>query len=156
MCLKLSFVNFGTLNSYLKSAFFSMNRLVDLVYFIDILLTCITMYYDKDNQIWVSDQRLIFIKYARYDTQSDHRASSWACGDEMSTAGAPRLFLCRSWLVPDLITMIPFDVIILSGTGDVEVNVNVVKLLRMMKLLRIWRSSRLQDKLEEAVSLDYG
>jgi hypothetical protein len=58
-------------------------------------------------------------------------------------------------MLPDLVTMIPFDVIMV-GDGSGTFNMQTIKLLRMMKLIRVWKGSQLYTRLEESIALDYG
>ena len=63
--LQLAFVDYTSLKSYMATPFFWINRMVDAVYLIDILLGCITMYHDKAKNIWVMDPERIFWRYFR-------------------------------------------------------------------------------------------
>ena len=59
-------------------------------------------------------------------------------------------------MLPDLVTMIPFDIIMVMVGSTGGFSMQIIKLLRMMKLLRVWKGSQLYTRLEEDLALDYG
>mmetsp|Transcript_10662 Transcript_10662/g.25294 ORF Transcript_10662/g.25294 Transcript_10662/m.25294 type:complete len:920 (-) Transcript_10662:679-3438(-) len=121
---EVSFLTFTGLAEYFRSPIFWVNRAIDAVYAADILLRFVTIYYDKDAQVWIVEPRKIVARYA------------------------------RTWLVPDLVTLIPFDFLLFFGGSSGAAQ--IIKLLRLGKLLRISKASNVLVRIEESVEINYG
>mmetsp|Transcript_3658 Transcript_3658/g.10522 ORF Transcript_3658/g.10522 Transcript_3658/m.10522 type:complete len:750 (+) Transcript_3658:424-2673(+) len=123
---EVSFLNFSTPVAYFKSYNFWANRFVDTMYFADVVLCFFTMYFDKSRQMWVTDKGSIARHYR------------------------------RTWLIPDLVTLIPFDCLVFIRNVGAGTFGRLVMFLRFFKLLRVWKNSQLTDRLEESFPLNYG
>ncbi len=108
---------------------FSLNRLIDGIFAVDICFTFLLPFRtsQKDGGMMVYDKRRIIKHYL------------------------------RGWFCFDLLTCIPFDLIIgtiRGGSSDARL-VGALRVLRIMKLARIIRASRIIDRWKDHISLSY-
>lgn len=103
-------------------ALFMINRLVDLSFFVDMIKTFFTSYFDESRQEWVTDHRVIALKYTRF------------------------------WFTIDLVSILPFDMMSFFTSNEALENAKgarLIRLLRLLKLLRILRGARILAKWQD-------
>merc|ERR1711871_952807 len=67
----------------------------------------------------------------------------------------------RGWFFVDLVSVIPFDLIVIAVSDNPASSANklratrLVRLLRLLKLLRVLRASRLWRRIESRISVSY-
>jgi len=122
---------------------FWLNRLIDMLFAVDIVVQFFTMYpkdtrgseptgAQKEGSFWVSDPWQI----------ARHYLTGWFCIDVASTS------VCAF----DIIAFIDVD----AGSDYVRVKVlRVMRVLRLAKLLRLLRGMRLLQRWETRLSIDY-
>lgn len=107
---------------------FVINRIVDGIFVVDIFLNFATPVYSSNHARMVWTHSEIALEYARF------------------------------WLWIDVVSVIPFDIIALTGE-DQELGklagLSVLRLLRLAKLLRIFRASRILRRWESAISISH-
>jgi len=112
---------------------FAANRIIDTVFFVDVLITFFMPYRTSALQgaIWVRDRQKIARHYL------------------------------RTWFLPDMITCVPFDVIIgatldSSQSSSVETgHLRMVRMIRVLKLVRIVRATRILKRWQDNVAISY-
>ena len=107
---------------------FVVNRTVDLVFLVDIVLNFFLMYVDRNTGKWVSQLKTIQYNYL------------------------------RGTFFIDVISILPFDIvgIIMDSPAVSQLKVlRVLRLLKLAKLLRILRAGRLVRRLETTFSINY-
>jgi len=69
----------------------------------------------------------------------------------------------KGWFIIDLVSILPFDILVVSGLIDTNaVNpsmlrmIRMIRLMRLLKLARILRASRLFSRWENSISIQYG
>lgn len=62
---QMAFLSYTSFQSYVASPFFLLTRVMDLVYLADMGVSAVTIYFDKEKQVWVSDPRRILRRYLR-------------------------------------------------------------------------------------------
>ena len=112
---------------------FVVNRVVDTAFAMDVLLSFFMPYREVAGGFWVSDRRRITNHY------------------------------CRTWFVPDVITCIPFEVLVgtahgdgvplASGSGSASSNqtLRLLRMVRLLKLARVLRASRILTRWQDHV-----
>jgi len=110
---------------------FLVNRVVDLFFSLDLLLNFFVAHQldPKQGGRWVTKRGLIAAHYA------------------------------RGWFLPDLLSVLPFDLLIFLGAfgtsaSDVRL-IRLIRLVRLAKLLRLLRASRLIARWQSALSISY-
>ncbi|KAJ8607168.1 hypothetical protein CTAYLR_007338 [Chrysophaeum taylorii] len=120
--VEVAFTNSGSLKAH-EIPMFVLNRLVDVVFLVDIFLQFFVAYYDENlGGILVKSRSLIARRYL------------------------------RGWFPIDAVSSLPFDVINLLSTGKGG-SLNLLKslrLLRLLKLFRVIRASRILARWEAA------
>jgi len=110
---------------------FASNRLVDLIFFADIIITFFLPYRapQRDGGIMVFDNRKIARNYL------------------------------RGFFFLDLITILPFDLLFVaanSGGGDEDSQLfRLLRMLRLLKLMRVIRASRIISRWQDHVSVSH-
>mmetsp|Transcript_28338 Transcript_28338/g.92542 ORF Transcript_28338/g.92542 Transcript_28338/m.92542 type:complete len:888 (-) Transcript_28338:70-2733(-) len=107
---------------------FVINRIVDFCFLIDLLINFNLQYYDPH--------------LARMETRRHVISKHYL----------------RGWFMIDLISLLPYDILNLTGAGEFS-NLRVLRIIRLMrlaKLLRILRAGRLFQRMEASMALDYG
>eukprot|EP00854_Cymbomonas_tetramitiformis_P011366 gene11366-13435_t len=113
---------------YKPTIIFFFNRLLDIVFTLDIVLNLFTGYYDPHTGQWVLELKKIFKRYM------------------------------RGWFAVDLISVLPVDYISIAvSEADLRAVrlIRVLRLLRLFKLLRVLRVSRIFRRIESSFDLDY-
>eukprot|EP00937_MAST-01D_sp_MAST-1D-sp2_P003836 g3836.t1 len=112
-------------------ALFVVNRFVDIIFVVDIVLKFFTMYRQPNSKGggWVRNQRLIARHYA------------------------------RRWFAVDLVSVLPFDIVAYSLGSASKLSkyklLRVVRLLRLLKLMRILRANRIFKRWETSISIPF-
>ena len=118
-----------------------VNRVVDCIFAVDVLIQCITAYQEPADRGggWVYDQKQIFCRYA------------------------------KSWMGLDVMTTVPIDLVIAvyeegrsvdGGRTDDEANagtraLRIIRMLRLLKLARILRGSRVIARWQSQFGISY-
>eukprot|EP00873_Tetraselmis_striata_P010258 jgi/Tetstr1/430522/TSEL_020321.t1 len=113
----------GGLNSL-----FWINRGVDCIFLVDLILQFFMMFYDEEDDIWVTDQRRISLTYL------------------------------KSWFMVDLFSILPFDalgVVLEQDNLNKLKIIRIIKLLRLAKLLRVLRAGRVFQRMEAHINISY-
>lgn len=107
---------------------FWINRCVDCIFLVDLVLQFFMMYYDEEDDIWVMDQNRIALTYL------------------------------KSWFLVDLFSILPFDAlgVVLDQDNLSKLKIiRIIKLLRLAKLLRVLRAGLVFQRLEAHVNISY-
>lgn len=106
---------------------FVLNRFVDALFFMDLIMNFFMASLDLERGFWVVEHKEIAARYL------------------------------RSWFTLDLVSILPFDSVELSGAADVgKLKIfRVVRLFRLLKLFRIFRASRIFSRWEAYISVSY-
>eukprot|EP01051_Picozoa_sp_SAG22_P007882 SAG22_NODE_572_length_9005_cov_105.428138_3_plen_814_part_00 len=113
------------------SAAYIFDKMVDLSFMIDMVLSFFTAYYDPEHEEMVTDRGKVTANYL------------------------------KSWFVPDFLATVPFDEIapVFMGPNSNPEDLRVLKLIRLLRLLKIMRivkMSRLLNKLQEKLTIKSG
>jgi len=111
-----------------KSALFWVNRLVDILFIIDLVMNFNLIYLDEASNTFITNRWKISGRYV------------------------------RGFFLIDLLSVMPFDSIgmLLGGGDEKQIKIlRIIRLLRLLKLLRIIRSGRIFRRLENALSINY-
>ncbi|KDO19883.1 hypothetical protein SPRG_14726 [Saprolegnia parasitica CBS 223.65] len=92
---------FGTL--------FALNTLVDLCFFLDMLLRFFLVYFDANNNMWITDAKLIVYHYL------------------------------RGWFLIDFVSVLPFNTIGLMVTAPALGRLRFMRILRLFRLMKVVR-----------------
>jgi len=107
---------------------FWVNRLIDTIFLIDMVLQFFLAYYDEEDDIWIYENRQICMNYL------------------------------GSWFVVDFLGVLPFDILGIVFDHDnldkLKI-IRIVKLLRLAKLLRVLKVGRIFQRLEASISISY-
>jgi len=123
---EMAFLAYPSLAAYTSSPFFLIARLMDAVYLVDMCVSYVTIYFDKDKQVWVSDPGRISRRYLR-----------------------------SLQFAVDCLTLIPGDMLVFtsaSATGSVQ----LLKMLRLGKLLRVYKAQTIFHRFEDHFPIDFG
>jgi potassium voltage-gated channel Eag-related subfamily H protein 7 len=112
----------------LQTAFnprFFINCLIDLVYFIDMMRSFFTAFFDNKTNCLVTSGRRIFLHYI------------------------------RSWFIIDFVSVLPFDALSLAyGESFQKLKaIKIIRLLRLLKLAKIFRSLEFYDRYKSKVAI---
>jgi CRP-like cAMP-binding protein len=99
---------------------------VDVAFFVDMLVMCNTVVYDEHSQRTISSRTRVVGLYL------------------------------RQFFFIDLISVLPFDEVVLAATAAKRTEVQALRIIRLLKLLRILRMSRIFEQLESMLSIRYG
>ena len=109
---------------------FAVDRLVDFLFFVDIVINFRSAWYVEDGTLVVFDQ-----------------------------AVATKSYL-RGWFVLDFISLVPFEVIGLGvtvGDGSSVLRLpKLLKIMRLVKILKLLRASRVVTRIEQNLGIKYG
>lgn len=113
------------------SPLYWVDRCVDFLFAVDMLVNCNLIFFDEATQRLVSARRTVVRRY-------------------LST-----------WIFVDLLSIFPFeDAVVFSNTGVSNANdlqaLRVLRLLRLFKLLRIVRATRVFQRFENQLNVRYG
>mmetsp|Transcript_17623 Transcript_17623/g.57001 ORF Transcript_17623/g.57001 Transcript_17623/m.57001 type:complete len:846 (-) Transcript_17623:56-2593(-) len=110
---------------------FWLNRVIDIFFILDILLQFFLPYQHAGTGQWVFSHYSILRHYA------------------------------RTWLIIDVVSVVPVDVLTILYESDEETGVDklrsvrLVRLLRLAKLLRVLRAARLMKRWEASLAINY-
>jgi hypothetical protein len=104
-------------------ALYIVNRFIDLCFFIDIVKSFMTSYFDEDGQTWESSHWNIAKRYL------------------------------RSWFVLDFVSILPFDSLSMMNEGvegsaalEHSKSARLIRIMRLFKLLRLVRGARILQR----------
>eukprot|EP00937_MAST-01D_sp_MAST-1D-sp2_P005892 g5892.t1 len=107
---------------------FVVNRIIDLLFVLDMVKSFFTAYRDEEKGKWVRDPIRIARNYL------------------------------RGWFAIDLASILPFDTVGLAlddpALNDAKV-IRLIRLLRLLKLMRIFRAMRMLKRWEDHISISY-
>ena len=122
----------ATLKVVYWNGLFCVNRLIDLIFLVDMVMCFVTAYRAKqaDGGALVKNLRMIRINYL------------------------------KSWFLLDLLSVIPWEILqdLDFGNGEYFATfkfVRLIRILRMLKLLRIIKATRLYSHYESTLSWSY-
>jgi len=113
----------------IKSVLFWINRLVDFIFYVDLVMNFNLIYYSERENIYVTDRRRIVLHYL------------------------------TGFFIIDAVSVLPFEIVsVAGGSGSLDKFkvLRVVRIFRLAKLLRILRSGRIFRRLENSISVKYG
>ena len=112
-----------------ENGFFVANRVIDGVFFVDfwLKLLCVPYKSGRRGNHYVKERHLIALHYA------------------------------KTWLLPDLVALFPFDLLTYRGVGFAVSGhlVTILRLLRLIRLLKLGRVMKIVEKWSEASSVPY-
>mmetsp|Transcript_34820 Transcript_34820/g.44907 ORF Transcript_34820/g.44907 Transcript_34820/m.44907 type:complete len:786 (+) Transcript_34820:112-2469(+) len=109
--------------------FFAMDRLVDLVFLIDMVINFRSAWYEADGSVVTFDQKIAAKNYL------------------------------RGWFTLDLFSLLPWEVIgiLFNVKGDAALRFpKLLRLLRLIKILKLVRASRVVRRIEQNMGIKYG
>jgi hypothetical protein len=127
----------GSYDDAIADGWFWSNRIVDIVFFADLVLQFFLMFpeghtHGVEGMHWVDDPRMIARKYL------------------------------KTWFVPDLVGTVcasVFDIAAIGSSAEGDLSrlyaVRMVRALRLIKLIRLVRASRMIKRWESRVSINY-
>lgn len=109
------------------SPLFYVNRLVDLVFLADLVLSFFTAYRKRveSKLIWVTDLKVIRKKYL------------------------------YGWFIVDFASIIPFDVLTMLASGAVAKFLGRLRMVRLLKLVRMVKIMRIYKRWESRIAVPY-